>query len=86
MKMALGAMAAGRARAGWAFPMCAIAAAVIALFGWPTAPAQAHADDPCVGITDPVLHQACIDNYRDLYERRACEASPNHGQVGQVCG
>ena len=41
---------------------------------------------PCVGITDPAAHQACIDNFRDLYERRACEASPNHGQVGQVCG
>jgi hypothetical protein len=51
-------------------------------------PAQAHAGDPCAGITDPAAHQACLNRVRDfwIYERRACEASPNHGQVGQVCG
>jgi hypothetical protein len=64
----------------------ASAAAVITLAPLCTPPAQAHADDPCVGITDPALYQDCIDRFRDLYERRACEASPNHGQVGQVCG
>ena len=65
------------------------AAAAIALTPLCIPPAQAHADDPddpCVSITDPAAHQACIDDFRDLYERRACEASPNHGQVGQVCG
>jgi hypothetical protein len=65
------------------------AAAAIALAPLCIPPAQAHADDdPCVSITDPAAHQACIDKIRDfwIYERRACEASPNHGQVGQVCG
>ena len=67
-----------------------LAAAAIALASLYIPPAQAHADDasddPCVSITDPVAHQACVDQFRDIYERRACEASPNHGQVGQVCG
>jgi hypothetical protein len=66
--------------------MAVSAAAGMALVALCFPPAQAHADDPCVGITDPAAHQACIDYFRDLYERRACEASPNHGQVGQVCG
>ena len=70
--------------------MGASAAAAIALAPLCIPPAQAHADDPsddpCVSITDPAAHQACVDDFRDLYERRACEASPNHGQVGQVCG
>ena len=66
--------------------MGASAAAVIALAPLCLPPAQAHADDPCVSIADPAAHQACIDDFRDLNERRACEASPNHGQVGQVCG
>lgn len=84
--MALATMAEVQAGAWRVLRLCAIAAAVIAVSGHPTAPTQVHADDPCVGITDPVLHQACIDDFRDLYERRACEASPNHGQLGQVCG
>lgn len=64
------------------------AAAVIALAPLCIPPAQAHADDPCVSITDPAAHQACIDKSRhDFYRREIaqCEASPNHGQVG-VCG
>jgi hypothetical protein len=65
------------------------AAAAIALAPLCIPPAPAHADDPCVSITDPAAHKACIDEFmRDFYrrERAQCEASPNHGQVGQVCG
>jgi hypothetical protein len=62
-----------------------VAAAVIALAPLCIPPAQAHADDPCVSITDPAAHQACIDEF---YRRVAaeCQASPYHGQLGQVCG
>jgi hypothetical protein len=55
-------------------------------------PAQAHADDPCVSMTDPAAHQPCIDKFpHDNPMRRYplgdCEgASPIDGQVGQVCG
>jgi hypothetical protein len=60
------------------------AAAAIALTPLCIPPAQAHADDPCVSITDPAAHQACIDKYlRDMREHRQCEASPHHGQTGQ---
>ena len=65
------------------------AAAAIALAPLCIPPAQAHVtDDPCVSITDPAAHEACIDDFpRLLYrEQGACEASPNHGQVGRVCG
>ena len=65
----------------------AAAAVALVLLGIP--PAQAHADDPCVSITDPAAHQACIDEFlREIYRRelQQCEASPNHGQIGQVCG
>jgi hypothetical protein len=68
------------------------AAAAIALAPLCIPPAQAHADDPpCVSITDPAARQACIDEFlrlRDIYRRvvAECQASPNHGQVGQVCG
>jgi hypothetical protein len=64
------------------------AAVAIALAPLWIPPAQAHADDPCVSITDPA-HQACSDEFlRGFYrrEKAECEASPNHGQVGQVCG
>jgi hypothetical protein len=67
------------------------AAAAIALAPLCIPPAQAHADDPCVEITDPAAHQRCIDEFQrlqDLYRREVaqCEASPHHGQIGQVCG
>jgi hypothetical protein len=64
------------------------AAAAIALAPLGILPARAHSGDPCASATDPVAHQACIDKLREFWlrERRACEASPNHGQVGQVCG
>jgi hypothetical protein len=68
------------------------AAAAIALALLCIPPAQAHADDPCVSITDPAAHQACIDEFlRDNPTRRYplgdCEgASPVDGQMGQVCG
>ena len=77
------------------------AAAVIALAPLCIPPAQAHADDPCVSITDPAAHQACIDGFlrdnpvnrshRDnpmnRYHLGNCEgASPLDGQMGQVCG
>jgi hypothetical protein len=50
------------------------------------APAPAHADDPCVSITDPDAHQACIDDFIQRREQTQCDASSNHGQVGQLCG
>jgi hypothetical protein len=52
----------------------------------PAAHQACMGDDPCAGITDPAAHQACIADFRWWYERRACEASPRHGQIGQVCG
>jgi hypothetical protein len=74
----------------------ASAAAVIALAPLCIPPAQAHADDPCVSITDPAVHQACIDeSLRDTPIRRyqrdcplhtyqcECQSSPLYGQVGQ---
>jgi hypothetical protein len=68
-----------------------VSAAAIAVAPLCIPPAQAHANDPyhCVRITDPAAHQACIDEYlRNFYRREMaqCDASPNHGQVGQVCG
>jgi len=68
------------------------AAAAIGLAPLWIPPAQAHADDPCVGIADPAAYQACIsksprDNPRRRYPLGDCEgASPVDGQVGQVCG
>jgi hypothetical protein len=68
------------------------AAAVIALAPLCIPPAQAHADDPCVSITDPAAHQACIDEFlRDDPMHRyqmgegECQSSPDYGQVGQFC-
>ena len=65
------------------------AAAGIALAPFCIPPAQAHADDPCVSITGPAAHQACIDeSLRDNPIHRYqgnCQASPLYGQVGQVC-
>ncbi len=69
--------------------MGASAAAAIALAPLCIPPAQAHANDPCAGSTDPAAHHACIDQFlRDLYRRELaqCEASPHHGQIGQICG
>jgi hypothetical protein len=69
--------------------MGASAAAVIALAPLCIPPAQAHADDPCVSITDPAAHQACIDGFlRDNPMHRYqgnCQSSPLYGQEGQVC-
>jgi hypothetical protein len=65
------------------------AAAVIALAPLCIPPAQAHADDPCVSITDPVAHQACIDALPPDDPGRGyqgnCHASPDYGAEGQVC-
>jgi hypothetical protein len=69
-----------------------LAAAAIALAPVCIPPAKAHVDDPCVSITDPAAHQACINKFpRDNPIRRYplgdCEgASPLDGQLGQVCG
>ena len=70
--------------------MGASAAAVIALAPLCMPPAQAHADDPCVSIADPAVHQACIDEFlrdhpMDRYQMGDCQASPDYGQEGQVC-
>ena len=62
------------------------AAAAIALAPVCIPPAQAHADDPCVSITDPDAHQACIDDFIQRREQTQCDASSNHGQLGQLCG
>jgi hypothetical protein len=65
------------------------AAAAIALAPLCIPPAQAHADDPCVSVTDPAAHQACIDESGpdDRYRRYRgnCDASPLYGQEGQLC-
>jgi hypothetical protein len=66
------------------------AAAAIALAPLCIPPPQAHADDPCVSVTDPAAHQACIDgSLRDnpmrRYQLGNCEASPLYGQMGQLC-
>jgi hypothetical protein len=65
------------------------AAAAIALAPLCIPPAQAHADDPCVSITDPTAHQACIDeSVRDDPLRRYegdCQSSPDFGSEGQLC-
>src|ERR1700756_3415560 len=56
------------------------AAAAIALAPICIPPAQGHADDPCVSITDPAAHQACIDeSLRDTPLPRyqcECQSSP----------
>jgi hypothetical protein len=70
--------------------MGASAAAVIAVAPLCMPPAQAHADDPCVSIADPAVHQACIDEFlrdhpMDRYQMGDCQASPDYGQEGQVC-
>ncbi len=67
--------------------MAASAVATVVLTSLCVPPAQAHADDPCAGITDPVARQACIDQ-RDNPLRRYqgnCDASPLYGQEGQLC-
>jgi hypothetical protein len=66
------------------------AAAVIALAPLCIPPAQAHADDPCVSITDPAAHQACIDeslpdDATPRHQMGECQASPDYGAEGQVC-
>ena len=66
------------------------AAAAIALAPLCIPPAQAHADDPCVSITDAIAHQACIDESRPdytigKYKMGDCQASPDYGQEGQFC-
>ena len=70
--------------------MGASAAAVIALAPLCLSPAQAHADDPCVSIIDPVAHQACIDesapdNATQSDPMGNCPASPDYGAEGQFC-
>ena len=62
------------------------AAAVLALAPLCVPPAQAHADDPCAGIIDPAAHQACINDFVQRREQTQCDASSNHGQLGQLCG
>jgi len=70
--------------------MGASAAAVIALAPLCIPAVQAHADDPCVSITDPAAHQACIDEFlRDdpmrRYQMGDCQESPDYGAEGQFC-
>ena len=66
------------------------AVAAIALAPLCIPPAQAHADDPCVSITDAIAHQACIDESRPDYtigksQMGDCQARPDYGQKGQFC-
>ena len=69
--------------------MGASAAAVVVLAPLCMPSAQARADDPCVSITDPAAHQACIDEFlRDNPMHRyqgECQASPRYGAEGQFC-
>lgn len=65
-------------------------AALIALAPLCIPPAQARADDPCAGITDPTAYQACTDSSSTddpMHGPRMgnCQASPDYGQLGQVC-
>lgn len=67
-----------------------MSAAAISLAPLSIPPAQAHADDPCVSITDPASHQACIQKFlRDNPTHRPpmgdCQSSPLNGQEGQFC-
>lgn len=68
------------------------AAAAITLAPLFNPPAPAHADDPCVSVTDPGAHQDCLNGFLPHDPKRRhllsdCEgASPLDGQVGQVCG
>jgi hypothetical protein len=65
------------------------AAVVVFLAPLCVPPAQARADDPCVSITDPAGHQACIDGSpsQEPMQRNQgeCRASPDYGQEGQFC-
>ncbi len=71
--------------------MGASAAAVMAMAPLCIPPAQARADDPCVSITDPAAHQACINEHppngpEGSYQiGGGCQASPDYGQEGQFC-
>lgn len=63
-----------------------LAAAILALAPLCISPAQAHAGDPCAGIVDPAAHQDCINDFIQRREQTQCDASSNHGQLGQLCG
>ncbi len=69
--------------------MGASAAAVIALAPLCIPPAQAHADDSCVSITDPAAHQACSDEslrHDPMHRYQGnCQSNPDYGAEGQVC-
>lgn len=65
-------------------------AALTALAALCIPPAQARADDPCAGITDPTAYQACInrpspDGPMEGPRMGNCQASPDYGQLGQIC-
>jgi hypothetical protein len=64
----------------------ASAAAAIALAPLCIPPAHADPIDPCVSITDPAAHQACIGDFVKRREKAQCDASPHQGQLGQLCG
>ncbi len=63
-----------------------LVAAVIALAPLCIPLAQAHADEPCADIIDPAAHDACINDFIQRREQSQCDASSNHGQLGQLCG
>lgn len=63
-----------------------VSAVAIALASICIPPAQARTDDPCIGITDPAAHDACILDYIQRRETAQCDASSNHGPIGQLCG
>ena len=70
--------------------MGASAAAALGLAPLCIPPAEAHADDPCVSITDPAAHQACVDESlpdhpTDRPRMGECQASPSYGAEGQFC-
>lgn len=65
------------------------ATAAVALAPLCVPPAQAHAEDPCISVTEPAAHQDCIDEFlRDhpMHRYRGeCQSSPRWGAEGQFC-
>ena len=56
-------------------------AGVIAVAPLCTPPVQAHADNPCVSITDPGAHQACIDKFQRDNPMRRHKLGDGEGQA-----
>ncbi len=89
-RIEVGAQSTVRCRELMKKAMGASLATAIALTPLGISSARAHAEDPCVSITDPAAHQICIDKSQTDDSTRGprmgdCQASPNYGQEGQFC-